>query len=277
MRMSLSGVCHDLTPMRLHGAPALVTGASRGIGEAVAVALAARGCRVGLIARDRGALAAVEQRCRAAGGDARQFEADVTDCDTLTSAIDAVAEWGGGLRIAVLNAGVGVHRPAVGGNEAARRAFEVNFLGSVAAATAAASHLLAGGDGALVAVSSLSALIPYRGGGPYGASKAALVAYLRCLRLELDGSGVRVGWVCPGPVRTAMIVDGVPHRKLPRLARVLVPVLAPERVARSVVALAERGGGQKVAPAQAALFAAFARLAPRLAERVELLTGAGAT
>lgn len=261
--------------MRLDGAPVVVTGASRGIGEAVAVALAARGCRVGLIARDGEALAAVAARCRAVGGDARGFVADVTDHVALRAAVDTAAHWGGGLRVAVLNAGVGVHRPAVGGDEAARRALDVNFLASVATATATVPHLLTGGDAALVAVSSLSALIPYRGGGLYGASKAALVAYLRCLRLELAGSGVRVGWVCPGAVRTAMIVDGVPHQKLPRLARALVPVLSPERVARSVAALAERGGGQKVLPAQAALFAAFARLAPGLAERVELLTGAG--
>ncbi len=253
----------------------MVTGASRGIGEAIAVALAARNCRVALLGRDQRALAAVVGRCRAAGGDAREFAADVTDHAALAAAINAAAEWNGGLRVAVVNAGVGVHRPAVGGEEAARRACEVNFLAAVATATAAVPHLLAGGESALVAVSSLSALIPYRGGGPYGASKAALVNYLRCLRLELAGSGVRVGWVCPGPVRTAMIVDGVPHDKLPRLARAVVPVLAPESVARAVMALAERGGGQKVLPARAALFAAFARLAPQLAERVELLTGAG--
>ncbi len=261
--------------MRLRGLPALVTGASRGIGEAVATALAARGCRVALIGRDRGALSAVVARCRAAGGEAREFAADVTDHGMLATAIQAAAKWGGGLRVAVINAGVGVHHPAVGGEQAARMACEVNFLGAVATATAAVPHLLAAGESALVAVSSLSALIPYRGGGPYGASKAALVNYLRCLRLEVAGAGLGVGWVCPGPVRTGMIVDAVPHSKLPRLARALVPVLAPERVARAVLTLAERGGGQKVLPAQAAWFAAFARFAPRLAERVELLTGAG--
>ena len=261
--------------MRVRDVPAVVTGASRGIGEAIAVAMAARGCRVGLLGRDERALAAVAARCRTAGGEAREFPADVTHHAALRAAIDAAAAWGGGLRVAVVNAGVGVHRPAVGGEDAARLACEVNFLAAVATMTAAVPHLLAGGEGALVAVASLSALIPYRGGGPYGASKAALVNYLRCLRLELAGSGVRVGWVCPGPVATTMIVDGVPHAKLPRLARIVVPVLAPERVARSVVALAERGGGQKVLPVRAAVFATFARLAPRLAERLELLSGAG--
>jgi 3-oxoacyl-[acyl-carrier protein] reductase len=261
--------------MRVRGVPAVVTGASRGIGEAIAVTLAARGCRVALIARERGALAEVAAKCRAAGGEAHGFVADVVDHAALARAVDAAAEWGGGLRVAVLNAGVGVHRSAVDCEAAAQLTCQVNFLGAVATASAAIPHLLAGRDSALVAVASLSALIPYRGGAAYAASKAALIAYLRCLRLELAGSGVRVGWVCPGPVRTAMIVDGVPHDKLPRLARALVPVLAPERVAQAVVALAEGRGGERVLPARAALFAGFARLAPRLAERVELLTGAG--
>lgn len=261
--------------MRLAGATAIVTGASRGIGEAIALALAEKGCRVGLMGRDAEALAGVAARCRATGGQVLAVMADVTDARRLTEAVDEVARWGGGLSLAVLNAGVGVHRPAVGGEEAARHALEVNFLGAVRTLTAATPHLCAASEAAVVAVSSLSALIPYRGGGPYAASKAALVAYLRCLRLELAGSRVRVGWVCPGPVRTGMIVDGVPHAKLPRLARLLVPVLSPARVARSVVGLAQRGSGQRVLPLQAAAFAAFARLAPGLAERVELLTGAG--
>ncbi len=261
--------------MQLAGATAIVTGASRGIGEAIALALAQRGCRVGLMGRDAEALAGVAARCRATGGQVLAVMADVTDPRRLKEAVDEVARWGGGLSLAVLNAGVGVHRPAVGGEEAARHALEVNFLGAVRTLTTAMPHLLAANQAAVVAVSSLSALIPYRGGGPYAASKAALVAYLRCLRLELAGSAVRVGWVCPGPVRTGMIVNGVPHAKLPRLARLLVPVLSPERVARSVVGLAEGGGGQRVLPFQAAAFAAFARIAPRLAERVELFTGAG--
>lgn len=261
--------------MRLEGVPALVTGASRGIGEAVAVRLASRGCRVALLARDQRELVRVVGRCRAAGGEAAAFVADVTDPPALASAVAQAAGLGGGLRIAVVNAGVGVHCSGLKGAEAARRTMEVNVLGSIATIEAVGPHLLAGGEGALVVVSSLSALIPYRGGGPYGASKAALVAYLRCLRLELADSGVRVGWVCPGAVRTGLIVDGVPHAKLPLLARRLVPILSPERVAQAVVRLAERGEGQRVLPYQAAIFAAFARLAPRLAERVELLTGAG--
>ncbi len=156
-----------------------------------------------------------------------------------------------------------------------RRTVDVNLLGALETVRATLPHLRAGAPAALVAVSSLSALIPYRGGGAYAASKAGLIAALRCLRLELAGTAVNVGWLCPGPVATAMIVDGVPRVKLPRLARVTVPVLTVERVAREVVRVAAGRGGQCVIPWTAAFFAAFARHLPRLGEWAELATGAG--
>ena len=253
--------------MRLAGTPILITGASRGIGEAAAEAFARQGCRVAVIGRDGEALARVAARCGPLGGTGEAFVADVTDRQALATAVAAAAEWAEGLRIVVVNAGVGVHLPALGAGEAARQVTEVNYLAAVETVSAAAPYLLSGGEAAVVAVASLSALIPYRGGAAYGASKAALVTYLRCLRLELAGSRVRVAWVCPGPVRTGMIVSGVPHTKLPSLARALVPVLPPAAVARRLVAVANRGAGQYVMPPQAALFAALARWLPRLAER----------
>lgn len=261
--------------MRISAMGCLVTGASRGIGAAVAVELARRGCRVGLVARSEDELAAVAEQCRAAGGDAAAFAADVTDAAAVASAADAAAAWAGGLRLAVANAGVGTHGPALAPASELRRPMEVNFVGAVNTIRAAAVHLQAAPPAAVVAVSSLAGLIPLRGGGAYGASKAALIAYLRCLRLELAGSGVRVAWVCPGAVDTTMIVDGVPHDKLPRLARLMVPVLTPEHVARAVVRAARGGRPQRVIPFQGAVFASFMRHAPRLAELVERATGAG--
>ncbi len=262
--------------MRIDGWPCLVTGASAGIGAEVAQALARRRCSVALLARRREPLAAVAARVEALGGHALALPADVADPTAVTDAVAAAAARLGGLRLVVVNAGIGVHAAAASlPDDALRRVFEVNCLGAVHTVRAALPHLLARQPSALVTVSSLSALIPYRGGGAYGATKAALNQYLRCLRLELAGQRVKVGWVCPGPVATSMIEDGVPHRKLPRLARWLVPVLSPARVAGAVIRLAERGGGQHVLPASAALFAAMVRLVPRTAEWLELRTGAG--
>jgi short-subunit dehydrogenase len=256
-------------------AGALVTGATRGIGRALALELAGRGVRVGLLARSASELDEVAGACRAQGGDGRGFAADVLDPAALAGAVDGAARWCGRLDLAVVNAGIGVHGAAAElPLEQVRRVALVNFVGAVASTTAALPHLLAAAPSAVVAVSSLSALIPYRGGGAYGGSKAALIAWLRCLRLELAGRNVRVGWLCPGPVRTDMIIDGVPVAKLPRLARWLVPVLTPERVAADVLWVA-RSGGQRVVPPIAAFFASLARHAPGLGERLLRLTGAG--
>lgn len=260
----------------MKGISALVTGASSGIGRAVALELGRRGCRVALLARQLEALEAVAREIAAVGGQAFAVRADVRDPDALDAAVSSASARLGGLQVAVVNAGVGVHGAAGAlPPVAVKEAFEVNALGAIATVRCCLPHLRAARPSALVAVSSLSALIPYRGGGAYGASKAALVQYLRCLRLELAGSGVGVGWLCPGPVQTSFIVSGVPVAKTPRLARWLVPVLPVERVAAAAIRLAERGGGQRVIPLQAAFFASFARLLPRVAERVELLTGAG--
>lgn len=262
--------------MRVESIPCLVTGASSGIGRAVAVELARRRCPVALLARNGEELAATRHEITAAGGTAEAFAADVTDTAALDRAVDEAARWAGGIRLAVVNAGVGVH----GANERVaaelvRRVVEVNLVGALATVRAALPHLRAAPPASLVAISSLSALIPYRGGGAYAASKAGLIAALRCLRLELAGTGVAVSWLCPGPVATSMIVDGVPAAKLPRLARLTVPVLPVRRVALDVVRLASGRGGQRVVPGMAAFFAAFARHFPRLGEWTLLATGAG--
>jgi 3-oxoacyl-[acyl-carrier protein] reductase len=262
--------------MRVREIGCLVTGGSSGIGRAVALELGRRGCRVALLARGVAALESTSEEVRSAGGSAAPFPADVVDAEGLAATVERAASWAGGLRLAVVNAGVGLHGALDEVDlEAVRRTVTVNLTGALATVQAAIPHLLRSRPAALVGVSSLSGLIPYRGGGTYGATKAGLIAALRCLRVELAGRGVAVGWVCPGPVDTAMIVEGVPAERLPRLARWLVPIVTPVRVARAVVRSAQRGGGQKVLPLTAAFFASFARHLPRLAERVELLTGAG--
>lgn len=264
--------------MQIESFPCLVTGASAGIGREVALALGRRRCDVALVARRRDRLEEVAEEVARLGGRAVVVDADVSDAKAVEGAVAAAAARLGALRLVVVNAGVGVHGAAAAlPASEVKRVFEVNALGAIATIRAALPPLAASAPSALVAVSSLAGLIPYRGGGAYGSTKAALVQYLRCLRLEVASSRVSVGWLCPGPVATALIEDGIPPRKLPRLSRLLVPILPADRVARAVVRLAEGGGGQKVVPWTAAAFAAMARLLPRLSEAVELLSGAGET
>lgn len=262
--------------MRIREVGVLVTGASRGIGKALALELATRRCRMVLVSRNQQELEIVAREVRGRGGEAKALAADVADSQAMADAAREAASWLGRLQVIIANAGVGFH--GEGGQAAAARVeriISVNFLGVVNTISAALPYLQEGSASAIGVVSSLSALIPYRGGGIYAASKAAVNAYLSCLKLELRGSGVTVGWVCPGPVATGMIVDGVPHHKLPPLARLAVPILAPEKVAKTLLWVLERRGGGKVIPWQAAFFARFYQHMPRFAEWVLMVTGAG--
>lgn len=262
--------------MRLDGIGSLVTGASSGIGRATAVALGHRGGRVALLARRGAELERVAGEVEAAGGAAAAFPVDVADPAGLEVAVARAAAWADGLRLVVVNAGSGLHGAAeTATGEQIRRVVAVNLLGSIETVRAALPHLRRAAPATLVGVGSLMGLIPIRGGGTYGATKAGFLFYLQALRLELAGSGVGVGWVCPASVRTEMFADVIASGKLPRLARWLVPPITPERVAAAVLDVARRGGGRRVIPATAAFFAAFARTLPRTAERVLLLTGAG--
>lgn len=262
--------------MQIDGIPALVTGASSGIGRATAVALGSRGARVALLARRRAELEQTAADVQRAGGHAAAFPVDVAETSALHEAVAAAVDWAGGLRLAVVNAGVGLHGAADAvDSDQVRRVALVNLAGSIETVRASLPHLRRAAPSVVVGVGSLMGLIPIRGGGTYGATKAGFLFYLRSLRLELAGSGVGVGWVCPPAVTTEMFADLIAARKLPRLSRWLVPPISPERVATAVVAVARRGGGRRVIPLAAAFFAAFARILPRTAERALLLTGAG--
>jgi short-subunit dehydrogenase len=260
--------------MRLRGLGVLLTGASGGIGAALACELARRGCRLALVARNGEALGEVVKQVEALGGQARAFPVDVSQGDLMQQVAKEAATFLRPWQVVIANAGVGYHGPGTTLEpQVASQIMAVNWQGVVHTLTASLPYLQK--PQALGVVSSLSALIPYRGGGLYAASKAAVNAYLRCLRLEIQAPDVTLGWICPGPVATKMIREGVPHGKLPRLARWLVPVLSPEVVAQKLVRLLEKGGGERVIPWQAAFFASFYRHFPRLAQALLRLSGAG--
>jgi short-subunit dehydrogenase len=181
---------------------ALVTGASKGIGRALAEALAARGATVGLTARGAEELEALAARL---GPRAFALPCDVGDAARLTAAIDRFAAEAGGLDLAIANAGVAHYgRFEDQDPELHERMTRINWLGTLNTARAALPHLRAGGGGQLAIVSSGSALRTFPEAAVYGATKAAQRGFAEALRHELAGSGVSVTTVFPGEIASSL-------------------------------------------------------------------------
>ncbi len=187
------------------GRVALITGASSGIGRALALALAGRGCRVGLVARRTAALEALAREIRGAGGEAEAARADVGDRDELRGAVADLAGRLGPADLVVANAGVGLPTALepmdIGAIE---RTFRVNLMGVIYTIEATLPAMLAAGRGQLAAISSLAGFRGMPGESAYCASKAAVNVYMDGLRLQLRDRGVAVTTICPGFVHTPM-------------------------------------------------------------------------
>lgn len=188
----------------LAGKVALVTGASSGIGEATAVALAAAGAKVAIAARRADRLEALAARIEKAGGTALRIEADVTSNDDVTAMVDkVVTEWGR-LDILVNNAGVMLLSPAA---EAMlddwRRMIELNLLALMGVTKAALPHLRAA-KGHIVNVSSIAGRVANPGASGYAATKFGVVGFSESLRREVYADKVRVTVIEPGLVRTEL-------------------------------------------------------------------------
>ena len=187
----------------LSGRVALVTGASRGIGRAIALGLAAEGCRVVLCARGREALdaAVAEARQRAgAGGGATGVVADVTTPAGVASLIDAALEVFGGIDVVVNNVGGSGARDFGAADEADFRAvMERNFFPALRVSMAALPHLRARGGGVIVLVASIWGR--EAGGGPsYNVAKAAEISLAKAMARDLARERIRVVSVAPGSV-----------------------------------------------------------------------------
>jgi short-subunit dehydrogenase len=184
---------------------AVITGASSGIGRALATALARQGTRVGLVARRRTEMENLAQEIAEAGGTAAVAPADVADRAQVLDAVGAIAAQLGPVDLLVANAGVGAPTLLEPPNIAdVEKMFRVNLLGVVYAIEAVLPEMLRRGRGHLSAVSSLAAYKGLPGESAYCASKAAVNTYLEGLRIQLRGRGIAVTTICPGFVRTPM-------------------------------------------------------------------------
>ncbi len=197
----------------------LITGASSGIGRALAVELGKRGARLGLTARREAELLAVAEEVRRGGGEALALPCDVRHPDAVRAAAERVREqWG---RVDVLVANAGMSTTTAGTRLDAGEAGDVisiNVLGVVNSVAAVLPDMLKRGSGHLVAISSLAS---YRGmpkSGAYSASKAAVSTFFESLRVDLRKSGIAVTVIHPGFIRTPMTAGR--KKKLPFLLEV---------------------------------------------------------
>jgi short-subunit dehydrogenase len=187
------------------GTRALVTGASRGIGRALAELLAARGATVGLAARSTRELGALAAALGPAGTEHPVLECDVADRASVQAAVDAFTSATGGLDLVVANAGI-THFQPVAAQDVQRieEMTRVNWLGTVYTVQAALPTLLQRGAGHIVVVSAGAALRSFPGAAAYGATKAAQRGFAEALRHELAGTGVSLTTVYPGEIATSL-------------------------------------------------------------------------
>jgi len=190
----------------LSGRKALVTGASRGLGQAIAQALASAGADVAVTARDINSLEETRTRISDAGKRSFAYEHDVRDVDSCLSVIDAATHALGGLDILINNAGYEEIRPALDVDEALwERIVSTNLKGAFFCAQAAARNMVAlGTGGAIVNLCSLTSYVGVPTAVPYGSSKAGLMGMTHALAAEWAQRGIRVNAIAPGYFRTAM-------------------------------------------------------------------------
>jgi NADP-dependent 3-hydroxy acid dehydrogenase YdfG len=182
----------------------LITGASRGIGAALAHAYAAPGVRLSLSGRDTAALAEVTGAARAEGAEVAAEVVDVRDGGAVAAWI-ARAEAAAPIDLAIANAGINRPDDAPGAKlDNLQLMLETNVLGVARVVNACLPAMTARGRGQLALISSLAGITGFGGMASYGASKAAIRAYGQALRADLAASGVKVSVVCPGFVDTAM-------------------------------------------------------------------------
>ena len=252
---------------------AVVTGASSGLGLAIAAALAAAGAKVVIAARGVEALEQAAGRLRAQGREVLAVPTDVTDQAAVEALFAQTIERFGRLDILVNNAGRSMRRKIADSTvEDFQSQLDLNLLAVVRCTRAALPHLLAT-RGHLVNIGSLSGktATPYM--GAYPTSKFAVTAYTQQLRLELGASGLQVLLVCPGPIardepraRTSEELASVPASALKPGAGAKTRAVSPERIASDILDACQRGKPELVYPHSARILFALMQLSPRLGD-----------
>jgi NADP-dependent 3-hydroxy acid dehydrogenase YdfG len=223
---------------QLEGKVALVTGASSGIGEATAIALAAEGAKVALAARRQDRLEALQQKLVSGGAEATTISLDVTDEQQCRDAVAATRNRLGGLDIVINNAGLMLLGPILDADtEDWRRMINTNVLGLMYLTHAALPHLVAQRSGDIVNISSVAGRVARLGSGAYNASKWGVNAFTESLRQEVTERGVRVSVVEPGLVDTELgdHITNAEAKAATKEWKASIRSLTADDIARSIV------------------------------------------
>ena len=229
--------------LNLHGKVAIVTGASQGIGRAIAQALAQQGASVVVSSRKQSAVDAVAAQITEAGGEAVGVAAHVGDPDQIEHLVQQTQQRFGGVDIVVNNAATNpVFGPVVDtDDEVFAKIMQVNVNGPLALAKRAYPLMKERGGGSVINISSVEGLTPGAGLGLYSVSKSALIALTKVLAREWGGDRVRANVICPGLVNTKFSQVLISNERILKqvLARQALPQIAePEDIAGLALFLA---------------------------------------
>jgi NAD(P)-dependent dehydrogenase (short-subunit alcohol dehydrogenase family) len=189
----------------LTGRIALITGASRGLGEAMAVALAAAGASIALVARDVERLQKVKATITAAGGRAEIFTANVTDEQDVAVLSEAVQKALGPVDILINNAGTNIRKKITDFSLAEfRSVIDSSLIGTFLMSRALLPHMSGRGYGRILNMTSILSHVSLPERTAYSSAKSALLGFTRALALEVAADGITVNGISPGPFGTDM-------------------------------------------------------------------------
>ena len=190
---------------KLAGKVAVITGASKGLGRAMALALGGAGARLALVSRDRQQLKATAEAAHALGAEAKIFQTDVTQEEEVRRLEKEVIDGFGHVQILINNAGINIRKPVIDFTLAEWRAvLDTNLTGAFLACRSFVPHMKGQGYGRILNLTSIMSHVALPGRSAYAASKSGLLGFTRALALELAPEQITVNGISPGPIATEM-------------------------------------------------------------------------